>query len=821
MGGITIAEEGGSLRGERPVAMTDRLDPSEESLPVEAPGSAELLPARPRSYGVSRTAVESEGIIDWRRSVAALLRYKWLILATTIVGLGLGAVVGRFIIKPLYVTQATIWIESAVGEQRGPEIAPIRQQQLLRSYSWVELLKSYLVLDYAVEELRLYLRPVHRADSAVFRDVRLGEPIWSGKYRLVVSQTGDSATLVARGDRVIERAAVGDSIGRSVGLLWAPPAAALQAGRAVAFSIETPRDAGRDLAEELMAGTDPNSNFLRVALRGTDPELVAATVNAVVERYVDVAAELKREKLTELARILDDQLRQAERNLRGAENALESFRVQTITLPSERATPVSPGLQLTRDPVFTNFFRMRIDLEQVRQDRDAIQRALAQGVGSSMPIEALGAVGAVQQSELMIALKELTDKRAELRALRYRYTEEHPPVERLSEAIETLERRTIPALSQMLVSELTAREAELASRIQSASLELRQIPPRVIQEARLDREVRIADNLFTVLQHRYEEARLAEVSTIPDVRILDKAPVPQQPVMDLAWQLLLGCLVGGLGVGMALAVLLDHFDRRVRYPDQVTAGMGLPILGAVPHLKGSSNGAGTLPVIEAFRGIQLNLVYAYGAAGPLVVTVTSPGARDGKSFVAANLALAFADVGYSTVLIDGDVRRGSLHGVMAAPRLPGLTDVLAGRVPWERATRETQFPLLRFVPSGTRMSRAPELLGSSAMTQLLTSLRGNYSVIILDSPPLGAGVDAYALSAATGNLLIALRTGATNREMAEAKLEVLDRLPVRILGAVLNDVRQGSVYGYYSYYMEGYEYEGEAGEGKKLLGSAR
>src|SRR3989441_400465 len=137
-------------------------------------------------------------------------------------------------------------------------------------------------------------------------------------------------------------------------------------------------DAARRLSEDLGVKLDANGNFMRLELAGTDPNIIAAVVNAVAQRLVAVAAELKRAKLTELTRILNDQLATAARSLRDAEGALEKFRVNTITLPAEQSTPVAPGLEATRDPVFKNFFEMRIDREQLRRDREAVRRVLAQ-----------------------------------------------------------------------------------------------------------------------------------------------------------------------------------------------------------------------------------------------------------------------------------------------------------------------------------------------------------------------------------------------------------------------------------------------------------
>ena len=100
-------------------------------------------------------------------------------------------------------------------------------------------------------------------------------------------------------------------------------------------------------------------------------------------------------------------------------------------------------------------------------------------------------------------------------------------------------------------------------------------------------------------------------------------------------------------------------------------------------------------------------------------------------------------------------------------------------------------------------------MGSTRMTELVSLVRATYEIIVLDTPPLGAGVDAFTLAMLAGHALIVLRLGITARDVAEAKLAILRRLPVRVLGAVLNDVRAGSDYGAYGYYLDGYEHTNE------------
>jgi len=461
-----------------------------------------------------------------------------------------------------------------------------------------------------------------------------------------------------------------------------------------------------------------------------------------------------------------------------------------------------------------DYFNLKMDADQLHRQRAAITRVLALS-GDSASIDALAYIGAVQQSpDLQQALKELVTKRAELRALRYRYTDEHPSVRKVLGDIAELEHHTIPSLAQVLLADLTARENALAPEIAAGGHQLKAIPQRAVEEARLRRDADIAAAIYTNVQARQSEAQLAEASSTPDVRMLDAAVAPRAPVKAPDSRLIfLGVLVG-LGLGVAGAVVASRLDPRVRDADQVTGEMGLRILGMLPHVKNRDAGPDDLQVaqlIEAMRSVRLNLMHAYGPSRPLVITVTSPGPGDGKSFVSTNLALACAQFGQRTLLIDGDSRRGNLHRGIGVPRLPGLTDFLAGRAAFEAIMLPSRYPYLQFIPAGKRLRESPELLGSPAMAHLMERVHPEFDVIVVDSPPLGAGVDPCTLGTLTGNMILVLRTGATDRDVARTHLTMVRHLPIRILGCVVNDVRPEGMYGYYGYYyLAGYN--GEAAE---------
>jgi tyrosine-protein kinase Etk/Wzc len=231
-------------------------------------------------------------------------------------------------------------------------------------------------------------------------------------------------------------------------------------------------------------------------------------------------------------------------------------------------------------------------------------------------------------------------------------------------------------------------------------------------------------------------------------------------------------------------------------------------MSGIPTIKNPRNASARLQeasqLVESFRSLSLTVRSAFDGIGPVVLTVSSPGPGDGKSFVSANLAMALADGGYRTVVIDGDIRRGTLHSVFSpATQSPGLTDFLAGEAILSEILRPTSHPGLFLVPSGKRRRNGPELLAGEGMIGLVRDLRQQFDAVIVDSAPLGAGIDPFALGVATGAMLIVLRTGETDRKLAQAKLEVLDRMPVRILGTVLNDIGESPQFKYY-YYLEGY-----------------
>lgn len=752
----------------------------------EYPGPAGWLSAAP---------AEPEGV-PWARYFDALKRHSLLIVALILAGSLAGMFAARRV-KPVYDVQATVWITPSLSQQSGP----IRAQQLLPPTSWVELLRSYAIIDPVVHDLRLNVNYTQPADSILFKDFESRPNLHPGAYTLKIEQ-GQRYRLSTRDGVTIERGALGDSIGRKAGFGWAPDARLLANRKQMEFSVATPRSTSVALLSKLRASLPDDGQFLSISLSGTDPKRTARTLNAWADQFVASSGDLKKRHLLEFEKILSDQLGVAERELRNSEIQLEQFRVNTITLPSGDA-PVAGGIQATRDPVISNYFQQKETLSEVQAERAALERIVANAKGGALSSESFMMVPAVLNStpQLRTALEELASRQASLRTEQQFLTDANPRIQQLAAGVHTLEYETIPRIVQAVLLTLRTRESDMNLRVDAQGRELRAIPSRTIEEMRLVRQVAASENLYGVLKGRYEEVSLAEAQSTPDLTMLDYAIAPTRPSSNDAPRFFLLAIVASIGTAAGLSLLHDRLDRRFRYPEQASHDLGLTISGTVPRFRPDRKGTFQIEVmsqaVESFRTLRLAMRYAFPADGPVVLTVTSPNAGDGKSLVSSNLALAFAAAGHRTLLIDGDVRRGALHGTFDVPVTPGLVEYLCEKIGVETVVKATSSKNLFILPRGTRRNRAPELLLSDEMAALVQMARRNFEVVIIDSPPFTAGVDAYALGAAAGALLVVLRPGVSDRKLAAAKLEILDRLPIRILGTVLNGVPVGGMYKYY------------------------
>lgn len=750
------------------------------------------------------------------RTLAAIKRYRWLILAVFVVGSATGIALTRFV-KPKYTVDATIWIAENQGS-KGPVQAP---GLISSDLGWTDLVRSFIILDPVVSKLGLYVRPASGADSALFRGLQPSDSLITGRYRLTTDENRTRYTLTRlaeeRGqeDRTIETGAIGDSIGRKVGFLWQPSRRLFRDETSFEFEVLTPREAAVALQRQLVVARPLNSNLMRLGMQGEHSTLLAATLNEVLRQFRRESDRLKKENLVEVANTVDLQLKSAADRLYDAEVALESFKINTITQPTENVA-VAPGISMATNPVMSAYFTDRQQLENIRADREQLESIIRESTSRNgrLSIEALRGAPTLLSAgetgkELNAAINDLATHQVTLRGFQEKYTDEHEFVKKELATINNYETQIIPQYANKLLAQLRASEAELGRRVTGTAREIQKIPARTIEEGRRQRAVNVASTVYQDLQSRAVSSRLAEQTVMPDIAILDTAVAPRRPASDTTLSIILLAVVASLGLGIGLAILLDRLDGRFRYPEQAVNELGLDIMGAVPSYTAPRSQRMRLEqasqMVESFRSLALSVRSSFPPGSPVQLTVSSPGPGDGKSTVSINLANALAEGGYRTLLVDGDIRRGQLHeSCPPATQAPGLLDYLAGDATLGEVIRSTDLHVnLSLIPCGTRRRQGPELLASQRMSMMLRELRSQFDAIVVDCAPLGAGIDAYALGTATGSMLLVLRAGETDRRLAQSKLTTLDRMPIRILGAVLNDIGESPEFRYY-HYLEGY-----------------
>lgn len=756
--------------------------------------------------GGESEAPESSGL-NIGRYISALNRFKWLIVLATILG-GAGGYGATKFLVPEYVVNATIILEQGTGTGAGGR-GPIQGEELLKESGWKDLLTSYIVADPVVNDLALFVKPNEAKDSTLFQSFRVGQTLQPGEYTLTVN--GRAWSLALNPSAEVDRGVVGDSIGRNRGFLWQPTLQDLAGRTEIGFNVQTPREASRDLINNLqMILTDKTSAFLKLELTGSNAGQAARSLNRWTDEFVSVATALKKQNVATFAAILEGQRAFAAEDLTSAENALERFRVQTVTEPTERPQ-VAAGLELTTNPMYGRYFDNKVRAEGLQRDREALEKLLPEGRQKGfIATEAALSIPSVNMdpaaAEVRSALAEQSSRELALRRIKERFQDEAKEVKVPEEQLEQVRKTVVPLAIERYLAQLRAREAQLNIEIERSGTELKSIPARTIQEQQLKRRVEVADVMYRNLDLKSAEAKMAEAQTIPDIRVLDSAVAPLRPTKNTAPMLILGATGAGLALGFMLAILLDRLDKRFRYPEQATDDLGLFILGVVPVISSKSRRSAVdqaAQVVESFRSIRMNVRYAADPSRPLAITITSPGPNDGKSLISSNLALSFAESGARTLLIDGDIRRGELSKTFGVTTRPGLVEYLDGTA----LIAEVLHPAaahanLTIMPGGARRRRAPELLATPRLNQLIHQMSSEYDVVIVDSPPLGAGYDAYALATATGNMALVLRAGITDRRMAAAKMSTVHTLPIRIMGAVLNGIKMTGVYQYYSYYQD-------------------
>ncbi len=354
-------------------------------------------------------------------------------------------------------------------------------------------------------------------------------------------------------------------------------------------------------------------------------------------------------------------------------------------------------------------------------------------------------------------------------------------------------------------------------------------------------EIARMQQLFNQVIKRLQEINLLKDYNGISTRLISPPVVGAQVKPKLVVAMSMAALMGLLA-GFGVVYLVEIADKSFRSPDQIRRHLGLPVVAHIPvyHAKkravhagnghSETNGhlSGSLCTVyqprsrqaEAFRAVRTSLYFSAQNEGHKVIQVTSPNPGDGKTTLAANLAVAIADSGKMTLLVDGDFRRPRVRKLFALDKNIGLCSVLKGDADIPDAIQATPVANLWAIPCGPRPENPADLLTSPRFKEFLDVVREQYDFIVVDSPPLLAVTDPSVIAARADAVLLTIRLSKHGRDDASRATEMLSSLGAKILGVVVNAVQYSHKYGYgyggyrYGYgYGYGYKYNGYGSNG--------
>jgi capsular exopolysaccharide synthesis family protein len=568
-----------------------------------------------------------------------------------------------------------------------------------------------------------------------------------------------------------------------------------------------------------------NSRLVNISFESPDPKLSANVANALAKAYMQHNLDMKLSAVRDATEWLNQRVQEERGKVEEAERRLQEYK-ETHGIVTGFSTESE---QMTAQKL-SEVGRQVVEAEAKRVEAETRYKQTRQMLRQGVPLDSIPVIlnneliQEVKQSEI-----ELSKRLAELSG---RYGPNHPRIKAIKSELRTLNQKKKAEINKVINSleneyeVALAREKSLKNSLAQLKEEAQNLNEKAIEYGVLKRQAESARQMYDLLIKRFKETSMSEEIKTGNIRIMDQAEVPKNPVKPNAKRNMLLSLVLGLMLGVGGTFFLEYLDNTVKSPEDVKNYLAVPYLAPVPVI---SDDTGVPELVshtypkstasEAFRGLRTNILFSSADHPPQVILTTSPGPGDGKTLTSINLAITMAQFGSKVLLMDGDLRRPRIHKVFGLSRENGVSNVLAGSVDQNAAViQATDIPNLSVITSGPVPPNPSELLGSKRMTRFLDMLRERYDRVIIDCTPVTAVTDASVLASFVDGVVLILRANESTKDLAKSALEGLQRVKAKVLGVVLNavDLQKESSY-YYHYY---YYYYGEDG-GKKKRRSKR
>ena len=569
----------------------------------------------------------------------------------------------------------------------------------------------------------------------------------------------------------------------------------------------------------------PATDLVEIHYRSTDPKLGTEIVNQLVETYSDEDLRLKYDRTMHVSTWLQQRLGELKQEAANAQVRLAEYQKQHNIVGTDENSNLT----------LQTLGQISSDLENAEADRIMKEARLREYQSLNPNLQALMGDNPALAT-LHSQLSDLETQRSELGA---RLGPNHPQMKQLQIQINKLqtqydnELKLARAQVQAEFNGAQRVENDLRGRLASQEDAAYKLNEGVAQYAILRHEAELNRELYDTLQMRLKEASVTAGLSAADIAVVDSAQIPTTPVAPRKSMTMTLGFVGGLFCGCVLAFLIESIDDTLQTSEEVESVAILPCLAAIPHIVYEVGGrkeitkrdtaVGYLAAkqtltslldpksscAEAYRGMRSSLLLSSIDNPPRIISVTSAFPGEGKTTTAVNCAIVLAQRGERVLLVDADLRRGTLHHVFGISDLSfGLTTLLAQ----PNSHRElpaplAELPTLNVLPAGPRPPNPAEMLSSKRMEEQLHQWTQEFDRIVLDTAPVLAVSDTQAMAVLSDTVILVARAGMTRKRALLRARDLLLRINSTIAGVVVNDVdmRMETFYTY-RYGMYGYRY---------------
>jgi polysaccharide biosynthesis transport protein len=561
----------------------------------------------------------------------------------------------------------------------------------------------------------------------------------------------------------------------------------------------------------------PRTNLVELVFRAYDPKFAAMAANGLADTYIDESRSNRSDQSTEATKWLEARLQAEQEQARSSFEALRSYEEKSG----------SSNLEARQRLVESKLQQASTQLLEAKSDK-AAKKAYLDQVRRMRPTELLSVPELAANSSFQAMRKELVDTELRKAELDQSLGPKHPDVVALEGRMQTLrsalaaEASGVVRAIEVAYESAARQEAVLSASVAAAQAEMSDLRDKSPEYQTLKRDADTSNEIAQALAKRGKEASVESAVNDRTVRLIEPAEIPRAPVFPDRYGNLQIALLVGLAMGVVLVAVKERLDTTLKSPDDIREALRIPFLGFVPDLSTVSDVVmkhnlnalrhPTSPLSESYRVIRTNVMATAAAANARVLLVTSIHPGEGKSTTALNLAAAIAQTGATSILVDSDLRRPTVHSNLSLPRNPGIRDILSRNVAFRDVVRQGPIPGLSALTSGATPENPAELMGCAEMKGLLNELAKAYDWVIVDAPPVGGMADALIIGGVVDGIVLVVEGDRTTKAVAADGVAQLSSVGGRVLGAILNrvDVKRNSYYlsRYATGYYGGYGYYG-------------